>query len=163
MTDEEALETERLCRRHYSREWRERNPDKVKAASRRWAKKRRNERRAAMTGDELERSDLHIAAYASKSNGEWRDRQRKAAKRAAANSREFIEIRAEERRRGMSPRMDTSHRGLDPISPSSLAKAKVKPRNCSDVRWRIELRRRRAVKSHNCHGVPCAPDPDRLW
>lgn len=116
MTDEEALETERLCRRHYSREWRERNPDKVKAA-----------------------------------------------KRAAANSREFIEIRAEERRRGMSPRMDTSHRDLDPISPSSLAKAKVKPRNCSDVRWRIELRRRRAVKSHNCHGVPCAPDPDRLW
>lgn len=31
-------------------------------------------------------------------------------------------------------------------SPSAIMSAKKKPKNCSDVRWRIELRRRQQAK-----------------
>lgn len=42
-----------------------------------------------------------------------------------------------------------------------LSKAKRKPRNCSDARWRMELKRR-AMSKHSAHFGCCLPDPDRI-
>lgn len=50
---------------------------------------------------------------------------------------------------------------LRPCTPHELSTAKTKPAKCSDVRWRIELRRRAIKKADgNCHSF--FPDPDRL-
>ena len=43
-------------------------------------------------------------------------------------------------------------RRLGPMSPTELAKARTKPAGCSDVRWRIELRRRRSVSYFSAYG-----------
>lgn len=43
-------------------------------------------------------------------------------------------------------------RRLGPMSPTELAKARTKPAGCSDVRWRIELRRRRSVPYFSAYG-----------
>ena len=49
-----------------------------------------------------------------------------------------------------------------PVSLTILMEATQKPENTSDVRWRIELRRRAMLKRYGCHCLDAAPDPDML-
>ena len=49
-----------------------------------------------------------------------------------------------------------------PVSLAMLMEATQKPENTSDIRWRIELRRRAMLKRYGCHCLDAAPDPDML-
>ncbi len=62
---------------------------------------------------------------------------------------------------GATPRDDIGRR-VEAISPDELARAKTKPANCSAVRWRMEISRRRMSRA--CTGkLPYyLPDPDAL-
>lgn len=53
---------------------------------------------------------------------------------------------------------------FDPVTFSTLRNAKTKPRGCSDIRWRIELGRRRMAARHPGSPNPLGhlPDPDTL-
>lgn len=96
---------------------------------------------------------------------EARMRQLMAAKVRKIGRRELKEILHEESRRGLQPRIETAACVLGSVDPKSLAAAKVKPAGCSDVRWRIELRRRRTQRrlcGVNVVGHMVFPDPDAL-
>lgn len=47
---------------------------------------------------------------------------------------------------------ETDLRRLFPVSAAELAHAHKKPASCSDVRWRIELRRRRDARYYSAFG-----------
>ena len=49
-----------------------------------------------------------------------------------------------------------------PVTLDTLTRARKKPENTSDVRWRIELRRRAMQNRYGSQCLDLAPDPDRL-
>ena len=49
-----------------------------------------------------------------------------------------------------------------PVSAEHLARATRKPANTSEVRWRIELRRRAMARRYGAQCLDFAEDPDRL-
>ena len=49
-----------------------------------------------------------------------------------------------------------------PVTLDTLTRAPRKPKNTSDVRWRIELRRRAMQNRYGSQCLDLAPDPDRL-
>ena len=57
---------------------------------------------------------------------------------------------------------DACWEATKPVRLGELMHAKRKPANTSDVRWRIELRRRAMLKRYDCHCLDVAPDPDML-
>lgn len=90
--------------------------------------------------------------------------RRKAAKRTAANNRELMEVRREEKRRGLTQKVYTQEMHYEALPPERIATARRKPAGCSDVRWRIELSRRRMAAAFNGRPEPLGhlPDPDTL-
>ncbi len=62
---------------------------------------------------------------------------------------------------GATPRDDIGRR-VEAISPDELARAKTKPANCSAVRWRMELSRRRMSRACTGKMPYYLPNPDRL-
>ena len=49
-----------------------------------------------------------------------------------------------------------------PVTLDTLTRAPRKPKNTSDVRWRIELRRRAMAQRYGAQCLDFAADPDRL-
>lgn len=49
-----------------------------------------------------------------------------------------------------------------PVTLGTLTSARKKPKNTSDVRWRIELRRRAMARRYGAQCLDFAADPDRL-
>lgn len=90
--------------------------------------------------------------------------RRAAAKYTAAHNRELMAIRREERKRGLPYKVYTGEMCYEALPPERIMGAKKKPAGCSDVRWRIELSRRRLAKKfparYKCLGF--LPDPDKL-
>lgn len=162
---ERLKEAGRAYQREYQRRWREAHPDKAER-NREQARARRQrateERRAGMTPDELARSDRQRAAY-ERRRDTIQERRRVAAKRSEQDRAELNAIRREERQRGLKPKIMVDDAHLAAISPVALARARRKPRNCSEVRWRIELRRRKAVRGGHGSDCPCTLHPDDLW
>ena len=162
---ERLKEAGRAYQRVYQRGWRKAHPDMVernREQTRASRQRAAEERRARMTPEELARSDRQRAAY-ERRRDTIQERRRKAAKRSEQDRAELNAIRGEERRRGLKPKIMVDDAHLAAISPSALARARKKPRNCSDVRWRIELRRRKAVRGGHGSEVPCTRHPDDLW
>lgn len=58
-------------------------------------------------------------------------------------------------------------RAGDVVPTDAIMRAKVKPKGVSDVRWRIELSRRRMAAKEKAGGgignLSTLPHPDRLW
>ena len=87
----------------------------------------------------------------------WRERRKTACRR---HYRKTVEAGKREASGGGDPGgrrswADGSARAHD----DEIMTAKRKPAGCSDARWRIELRRRRMVRS----GGECAFDPDEEY
>lgn len=68
----------------------------------------------------------------------------------------------QERKRGLPPPL--GYYGSMPVSFEVLCLAKKRPRGCSEVRWRIELSRRRLAAKYSSqdHALNFLPDPDGL-
>ena len=49
-----------------------------------------------------------------------------------------------------------------PVTFANLSKAKTKPRNTSDIRWRMELRRRAMQRQFGLKNMDMLPNPDIL-
>lgn len=73
------------------------------------------------------------------------ERRRRGEDTASAAQRELAEIAAEEARLGLPPVMDAWRRSRT-VSLRTIMAAKKKPSGVSDVRWRMELSRRKMVR-----------------
>ena len=93
-------------------------------------------------------TDAHIALCCS-------DECKKKRKRRLQN----------ERRKERSGRDNASLdyiKATRPVTLDTLTRARKKPENTSDVRWRIELRRRAMAQRYGAQCLDFAADPDRL-
>lgn len=87
---------------------------------------------------------------------------REMAKIPQISSKELAEIEAEEARRGLPP-ITGAFRFSGTVSTEIIMRARKKPQGVSDVRWRIELSRRRMVaKTTRTKELPCLIHPDLL-
>ncbi len=94
----------------------------------------------------------------------WRLKNMTEAEREAflARRRGYARKYMREHREAKSKERPDAMRCVEAISLDELARAKTKPANCSAVRWRMELSRRRMSRA--CTGkLPYyLPDPDAL-
>lgn len=87
---------------------------------------------------------------------------REMAKIRQISSKELAAIKTEEARRGLPP-ITGAFQFSGTVSTETITRARKKPQGVSDVRWRIELSRRRMVaQTTRIKELPCLIHPDLL-